>query len=66
MTPLQRKGMYALHASVLPSLLLWIDVGGNVTVGRFVYREGYMPGGGIHKRDDPIWVVRVTEKDEFS
>lgn len=25
-----------------------------------------MPGGGIHKRDDPIRVVRITEKDDFS
>ena len=66
MTPMQRKGMYALHAPVLPSLLLWINVGGDVTVGRFVYRESYMPGGGIHKRDDPIRVVCITEKDEFS
>ena len=66
MTPLQRKGMYALHASVLPGLLLRIDVDWDVTVGRFVYRESYMPRGGIHKRDDTIWVVRITEKDEFS
>lgn len=66
MTPLQRNGMHALRAPVLPGFLLWIDVDGDVTVSRFVYRESYMPGGGIHKRDDPVWVVRVTEKNEFS
>jgi len=41
-------------------------MGGDITVGRFVYGESYMPRGGIHKRDDPIWVVCVTEKNEFS
>ena len=66
MTSLQRNRMYALHAPVPPSLLLRIDVGGDVTVSRFMYRESYMSRGGIHKRDDPIWVVRIAKKHEFS
>lgn len=57
--------MYALGAPVLPSLLLRIDVDGDVAIRRFVYSEGHMPGGGIHKRNDPIWVVCVTEKNKF-
>jgi len=66
MSPLQRNSLHALRAPVLPSLLLRIDMGGDITIGRFVYGESYMPRGGIHKRNDPVWVVRVTEKNEFS
>ena len=66
MAPLQRESVYALRAPILPSLLLRIDVDGNVAVRGFVYCESYVPRGGIHKRDDCIRVVRVTEKNEFS
>jgi len=58
--------VYALRASVLPGLLFWIDVDGDVAVRGFVYCEGHVPSRGIHKRDDCIRVVRVTKKDEFS
>ena len=57
--------MYALRAPVPPGLPLWIDVDRDITVRRFVYRESYMPGGGVHERDDSIRVVRVTEENEF-
>jgi len=66
MAPLQRECVYALRAPVLPSLLLWIDMGGDVAVCRFVYCESYVPSGGIHKRDDRIRVVCITKKNEFS
>ena len=58
--------MDALRAPVPPGLLFWIDVGGDVAVRRFVYCEGYMPSGGIYKRNDRVWIVRVTEKNELS
>ena len=60
MTPLQRNGMYAFKAPVPPSFLLRIDVGGNVTVRRFVYSECYVSRRGIYEWDDPVWVLRVT------
>ena len=65
MAPLQRNGVYTLRAPVSPGLLLWIDVGRDVAVRRFVYRESYVPSGGIHERDDSIWVVCVTEENQF-
>ena len=65
MTPLQRNLVYPLHTPILPGFLLGIDVGWNIAVRRFMYSEGYMPRRGIHKRDDLVWVVGVTEKDEL-
>lgn len=65
MAPLYRNSLYALRAPVLPSLLLRIDLDRDVAVRRFVYCESHVPNGGIHKRNDSIRVVRVTEENEF-